>query len=144
MLLVMLDLSRSSGSMVLSRTVQVIFDMCFALGLSGFWREAGTRLGEIFNMCFALNLSGFSREARTRLGEIDERCCFSWLGAAESVRLGEGSGSIRGNLLPLTDQNEFNGTLSVMIGRKSFPCLLCLTERLCEVDRGRGIRKRDG
>ena len=79
--------------MVLSRTVQVIFGMGFALGLYGFWTDA-----------------------ETRLGEIDEGCCFSWLRAAESVRLNEGSESIRKSLLSLI-QCTLRETLSVMIAR---------------------------
>ena len=118
-MLLILWVSRSLGSRVVSRTVHVIFGLCFELNLYGFWTEA---------------------EAPS--GEVDESSCFSWSRAAGSGRLGEGNGAICKNLLPLTDNNILRGTISVALVRESVLCILFLKDRLCEMEEG-GIKKRD-
>ena len=114
-------LSRSSGSRVLSRVVHSIFSIRFALG-------SYAQL----------------TEAEALLGEVDKSSCFSWPRAAESVRLVEGNGLTCGTLLLSTVHGILRGTLSVIVIRESLLCLLLLRDRLCEVDRGLGIKKRDG
>ena len=98
----------------------------------------------IFDRCFALDLYGPWTEAETPSGEADESSCLSWPTAAESVELVEGSGWTCGTLLLSTVHGILRETLSVIVVRESVLCLLLLRDRLCEVDRGRGIWKRDG
>ena len=112
--------SRSSESRVVSRTVHSISGLYFAVGLYGPWTEA-----------------------EAPLGEVDESSCFSWPRAAEPVRLVEGNGLTCGTLLLSTVHGILRETLSIIVVRKSVLCLLLLRDRLCEVDRGLGIKKRD-
>ena len=93
-------LSRSSGSIVLSRTVH---------SMSGIY--------------FTLGVYGPLTEAEAPWGEVDSAC---------------------GTLLLPTVRDVLCEDLSVIVVRKGVLCLLLLRDRLGEVDRGRGIRKRGG
>lgn len=121
-------LSRSSGSRVGSRIVHSMFSLCFFFFFSA--------------LRFALVLYRLSTEAEASWGEVDESSCFSWPRAAGSVRPVEGNDSACGTWLLSTVGDGLGGTLPVIVVRKSFLCLLLLLDRLGEVDRGRGIRKR--
>lgn len=83
-------------------------------------------------------------EAEGPLAEVDENFCLFWSRAAEPVRLVEGNGLTWGILLLATVQGLLRETLSVIVVRKSVSCPLPPRDRVCEVDRGRGIKKRDG
>ena len=68
-----------------------------------------------------------STEAEAALGEVDESSCLTC-----------------GTLLLSTVRGILRETLSVVVVRERVLCLLLLRDRLCEVDRGLGMKMRDG
>ena len=105
----------------------------------------------LFGISFARGSSDFWTGAEAPSGEVDETSCFSWPRAAGSVRLVEGNGlSGRTFLPPVRNILREDSCVIVVfivvviVVGESVLCLLLLRDRLCEVERGRYMRKREG